>query len=373
MSRTSTDSKSAARASSTARAPTVSVFAVLVFVLAGVVTRAIVPHVHAVCRVGARQRVGSGWQDGGMPADDDRADAPEARPDARDCVGRALGGPRRGPARGRLRAWGRPRRQLVGAGCTPGQHRHRYGGGLHRAPGPPGQPCRGCRAERPLPADRAARLQRRRRRRGGDLAGRDAVLPGADRAGARPGRDVPGPDDAAVRDRGTTDRAVPRPVQPRATLGDRRDDGVARLPLLGAGRCGRRPDSAALFPAALGCLVASKAYGVTRAAAVPRLLPRPAQPGQGQLAHLARRRGRRRDLGAAGDRRVDLRLAVVAALRLRGLRRRHHPGDPAAHPRRPLGGRPRARLATAPPAGRSRAPWCSPCGATPVCDCCRGS
>ena len=33
-------------------------------------------------------------------------------------------------------------------------------------------------------------------------------------------------------------------------------------------------DSAWLFPAALGVLVASKAYGVTRAAAVPRLLPR---------------------------------------------------------------------------------------------------
>jgi MFS family permease len=32
--------------------------------------------------------------------------------------------------------------------------------------------------------------------------------------------------------------------------------------------------STALFPAALGCLVASKAYGVTRAAAVPRLLPK---------------------------------------------------------------------------------------------------
>lgn len=31
--------------------------------------------------------------------------------------------------------------------------------------------------------------------------------------------------------------------------------------------------SAALFPAALGCLVASKAYGVTKASAVPRLLP----------------------------------------------------------------------------------------------------
>jgi MFS family permease len=33
-------------------------------------------------------------------------------------------------------------------------------------------------------------------------------------------------------------------------------------------------ESVALFPAALGCLVASKAYGVTRASAVPRLLPR---------------------------------------------------------------------------------------------------
>jgi len=32
-------------------------------------------------------------------------------------------------------------------------------------------------------------------------------------------------------------------------------------------------DSATLFPAALGCLVASKAYGVTRASAVPRVLP----------------------------------------------------------------------------------------------------
>ena len=32
-------------------------------------------------------------------------------------------------------------------------------------------------------------------------------------------------------------------------------------------------DSAWLFPAALGCLVASKAYGVSRASAVPRLLP----------------------------------------------------------------------------------------------------
>jgi hypothetical protein len=34
-----------------------------------------------------------------------------------------------------------------------------------------------------------------------------------------------------------------------------------------------RGDTVTLFPAALGCLVASKAYGVTRAAAVPRVLP----------------------------------------------------------------------------------------------------
>jgi MFS family permease len=35
----------------------------------------------------------------------------------------------------------------------------------------------------------------------------------------------------------------------------------------------RSGDTVTLFPAALGCLVASKAYGVTRAAAVPRVLP----------------------------------------------------------------------------------------------------
>jgi MFS family permease len=35
----------------------------------------------------------------------------------------------------------------------------------------------------------------------------------------------------------------------------------------------RSGDTVELFPAALGCLVASKAYGITRAAAVPRVLP----------------------------------------------------------------------------------------------------
>ncbi len=40
-----------------------------------------------------------------------------------------------------------------------------------------------------------------------------------------------------------------------------------------AGAVGTSASTALLFPAALGVLVASKAYGVTRAAAVPRLLP----------------------------------------------------------------------------------------------------
>ena len=54
-----------------------------------------------------------------------------------------------------------------------------------------------------------------------------------------------GADDAAVRDRGAADRAVPRPVQPRPPLGDRRHDGDPRVPLLGARhRRGHRLDLA---------------------------------------------------------------------------------------------------------------------------------
>ena len=59
-------------------------------------------------------------------------------------------------------------------------------------------------------------------------------------------------------------------------------------------------DSRWLFPAALGCLVASKAYGVTRAAAVPRLLPEGVTlvkaNARVSLAGIARCRG----VGAAG-------------------------------------------------------------------------
>ncbi len=89
-------------------------------------------------------------------------------------------------------------------------------------------------------------------------------------------------------------------------------------------------NSIGLFPAALGVLVASKAYGVTRAAAVPRLTP----PGLGLVKansriSLAGMAGAG-DLGPAGRAGLAGRPAVVAALRVRGLRRGHHPGDPAA-------------------------------------------
>ncbi len=139
--------------------------------------------------------------------------------------------------------------------------------------------------------------------------------------GPRPGGALPGPDDAAVRDRGAADRPVPRPVQPRPALGDRRDHGGPRLPVLGAGRRRSTATRPWLFPAALGVLVASKAYGVTRAAAVPRLLPARLHPGQGQRPDLAGRHRRGRRLGADRGAGVAGRAGVVAALRLRGLRR----------------------------------------------------
>ena len=60
----------------------------------------------------------------------------------------------------------------------------------------------------------------------------------------------------------------------------------------------------ALFPAALGCLVASKAYGVTRAAAVPRVLP-------GQLS-LVRANSRISLAGVAGAA-VSAPIAVLAS------------------------------------------------------------
>ena len=116
----------------------------------------------------------------------------------------------------------------------------------------------------------------------------------------------------------------------------------------------------ALFPAALGVLVASKAYGVTRAAAVPRVLPP-------QLS-LVRANSRISLAGVAGAaisaplavRGVDGGRGVVAALRLRGVRRRHGPRDPAAVARGQLGRRARVRPPLVRPAGAgwsSRTRW----------------
>ena len=105
---------------------------------------------------------------------------------------------------------------------------------FHGGPGQARLGGRGRRRVRPAPADPDARLQHRRRRRGGDLAGRQPVLRGAVRRGARPGGALPGADDAAVRDRGAAHRPVPRPVRARPALGDRRDHGGPRVPVLGA-------------------------------------------------------------------------------------------------------------------------------------------
>ena len=108
-------------------------------------------------------------------------------------------------------------------------------------------------------------------------------------------------------------------------------------------------DSKWLFPAALGVLIASKAYGVTRAAAVPRLLP--------ERLTLVKANARVSLSGVVGAT-VSAPIAglasiagpgVVAALRVRAVRHRHHLRDPAARPR------------STPAAARAR--WC--CAATP--------
>ena len=99
--------------------------------------------------------------------------------------------------------------------------------------------------------------------------------------------------------------------------------------VLGA-RDGGRSESTWLFPAALGCLVASKAYGVDAAAAVPRLLP--------ENLTLVKANARLSLAGVVGAT-VSAPIAglaspgrgrVVAALRVRALRAGDDLGDPAA-------------------------------------------
>ncbi len=99
--------------------------------------------------------------------------------------------------------------------------------------------------------------------------------------------------------------------------------------------------SLVVFPAALGVLVASKAYGVTRAAAVPRLLPEQLTLVKANSRISLAGTAGRHALRAPGRRRGDARRAVVLALRLRALRRGHDPRGAAAAP-----GRQRARRGT---------------------------
>ncbi len=112
-------------------------------------------------------------------------------------------------------------------------------------------------------------------------------------------------------------------------------------------------DSALLYPAALGVLVSSKAYGVTRAAAIPRLLPAGVTlvkaNGRVSLAGLVGA-GLSAPLAGAA---AYFGAAVVAALCLPRLRGRHRRGDPAAvadrrHRGRAVGVDARHRRRTAP-------------------------
>ena len=102
--------------------------------------------------------------------------------------------------------------------------------------------------------------------------------------------------------------------------------------------------SAWLFPAALGVLVASKAYNVTRAAAVPRLLP------EGLTLVTANARTSMAGVvGVAVSAPIAAAAATVgprvgAALRLRRLRGGHRAGDPPPAARRLRPGRGADRL-----------------------------
>ena len=120
-------------------------------------------------------------------------------------------------------------------------------------------------------------------------------------------------------------------------------------------------NSIAMYPTALGVLVSSKAYGVARAATVPRLLP--------SGLTLVKANSRISLAGVVGAAisaplaagAADLRRGVGAALRLRGLRGRDHPLRPAAGPgrchRRRAAGEPerRPQEVPGPAVGRVRA------------------
>ena len=245
------------------------------------------------------------------------------------CAGSAAGWPR---------APGRP-----GAGWC-GRPGDRAREPVHGGPGAPRLRGRGSRRVRAGPAHPDARLQHRRGRRRGDLAGRQPVLPGAVGPGARPGGAVPRPDHAPVRDRGAADRSVPRPVRARPALGHRRHHGRAGVPVLGPGVVDQQRLGARLRRGPRG---AGLLQGVRRHAGRRRTSPAPPRlhAGQGQRPGVTVRDRGRHDLGThRGAGRPD-RPGVVAALRHGAVHHRDRLRDPAARGRRLQRGRGRAVVA----------------------------
>ena len=151
---------------------------------------------------GPARRRSSAGQDGRVHPEDERpAQQPPRRPSAessRPDYGQAghLAGQPTGPP-------GRPSAERSGAadaGRKAAALSGRAAGGAVRVARRAIALGRGRRV-RALPAARAPRLQRRRRLRAGDLAGRHPVLRGPERRGPRPDRAVPRHHDAAVRGR----------------------------------------------------------------------------------------------------------------------------------------------------------------------------
>ena len=152
----------------------------------------------------------------------------------------------------------------VAASSASGQARRGRGVSLHHL--------RRGRRERSGPAGAPAVPGRRRRCHVAVSLAGHLVLHPAHRTGPTPGGPVPAADHGAVRR--SWRRSSDRSSIASGTAGGGRSgspSAAARFPVLGAGRrAGQLPG---LFPAALGCLVASKAFTVTQASAVPRLLP----------------------------------------------------------------------------------------------------
>ena len=200
-----------------------------------------------------------------------------------------------------------PGRTVRGPGQRPGRQRRETGDAADH-PGGRGQ------AHRAGQPHRAHRGQQPRRRVRGGRAGRHVVLQRLGGPGPRPGRA------RAARSPWHRSRCSPR-SSGRCWTGSSRDGGSSWPARCSPAACcaGVWPgavfyhDSLTLLPAAFGVLVLQKAYGVTRSAITPRLLPR-------------------RD--HAGDRQRPTGLASLVASTARGPARGRAGYSPAAGPDR---------------------------------------